>query len=383
MSELLPQRVLMTVDTVGEVWTYALDLARAFAAQGIEVALAAMGEPLSDSQRQAVDRIPRLRVFESGFRLESLKEAARDVERASEWLLRLEHRIGPDVIHLNSPVHAALPWSAPKLIVAHACRLSRWSAVQSEPLPESWDDYRREVQAGLAAADLIIAPSRAALAALAEHCGPLPCSRIIPHGRDPQLFKPAAKEEMIFASGRLTDEAKNLKTLEKIAPDLPWPIYLAGESQHAGEAGAHGTRLLGHLSPRALAAWLGRSAIYALPARYEPLGLPALEAALAGCALVLGDIPSLRETWRNRAIFVPPDDTAAWRNALLALTVEPEKRQSLAAAARARALELTLERMVTAYLAAYGDLLARPGVPEEDLEVAAFDLPQAATPAAF
>ena len=36
-------RVLMTADTVGGVWTYALDLARALAPHGVSVALATMG----------------------------------------------------------------------------------------------------------------------------------------------------------------------------------------------------------------------------------------------------------------------------------------------------------------------------------------------------
>ena len=35
---------------------------------------------------------------------------------------------------------------------------------------------------------------------------------------------------------------------------------------------------------------INTASIYALPARYEPFGLSILEAALSGCALVLGDI---------------------------------------------------------------------------------------------
>ena len=358
----LPQKVLMTADTVGGVWTYALDLSRALSERGIEVALATMGEPLSEAQRETVERIPRLRLFESTFRLEWMEEPWRDVQKASEWLLRLESRICPDVVHLNGYAHAALPWRAPKLVVAHSCVLSWWAAVKGEPAPESWDRYRTAVRAGLAAADLVVAPSSAMLTALGEHYGPLPHSRVIENGRDGRLFPAshAPKEEMVFAAGRLWDEAKNLAALERVAPEIPWPIYVAGDSQHpgGGEIRPHNTRLLGRLSPRALAAWLGRAAIYALPARYEPFGLSALEAALAGCVLVLGDIPSLREIWRNRAVFVPPDDPAALRTALLSLIENPDRRNALAAGARARGLELTPERMLDGYLAAYGELLA-------------------------
>jgi hypothetical protein len=47
-----------------------------------------------------------------------------------------------------------------------------------------------------------------------------------------------------------------------------------------------------------------------LPARYEPFGLSVLEAALSGCALVPGDIASLRGNWDGVAEFVCPDDAA-------------------------------------------------------------------------
>jgi len=277
--------------------------------------------------------------------------------------------------------HAALPWSAPKLVVAHSCVLSWWAAVKGEPAPESWDRYRTEVRAGLAAADLVVAPSSAMLTALGEHYGPLANSRVIENGRDGRLFPAshAPKEEMVFAAGRLWDEAKNLAALERVAPEIPWPIYVAGESQHpgGGEIRPHNTRLLGRLSPRALAAWLGRAAIYALPARYEPFGLSALEAALAGCVLVLGDIPSLREIWRNRAVFVPPDDPAALRTALLSLIENPDRRNALAAGARARGLELTPERMLDGYLAAYGELLAA----RQEIEADGFSVSDALEPA--
>ena len=128
----------------------------------------------------------------------------------------------------------------------------------------------------------------------------------------------------------------------------------------------HHTRLLGRLSQRALAAWLGRAAIYCLPARYEPFGLSVLEAALSGCTLVLGDIPSLREIWRHRAVFVPPDDPEALEEALSRLIADPDRRASLAAGSRARALQLTSERMVEAYLAAYGEVLAAHGAVMEE-----------------
>jgi glycogen synthase len=356
----LPRKVLMTADTVGGVWTYSLELARGLCERGVEVALATMGAPINDLQRDKAERIPGLRVFEGHFKLEWMEDPWRDVEKAADWLLNLESRICPDLVHLNNFVHGSLPWNAPTVVVGHSCVLSWWQAVKREPAPEAWDRYREEVAAGLGAAGLVIAPSAAMLASLAEHYGPLPESRVIPNGRDARLFRPTSKEDMIFSAGRLWDEAKNLEALERAAPHLPWPVFVAGESQHpdGGEIRPHNTRLLGRLSQRALAAWLGRSSLYALPARYEPFGLSVLEAALAGCALVLGDIPSLREIWRNRAVFVPPDDPEALERALVGLIQEPDRRQSLAAGAHKRALEYTPERMVEGYLQAYAHVLA-------------------------
>ncbi|HEX9942489.1 MAG TPA: glycosyltransferase family 4 protein [Thermoanaerobaculia bacterium] len=356
----LPRKVLMTADTLGGVWTYAIELARGLAERGVEVALATMGDPLNDFQREKADRIPRLKVFESTFKLEWQEDPWRDVERAGDWLLGLEDRFHPDLIHLNGYAHGSLPWGAPKMMVGHSCVLSWWRAVKGGPAPEAWERYAREVAAGLAAADLVIAPTEAMLASLTEHYGRLPRTRVILNGRDPKLFKPTAKEPIVFAAGRLWDEAKNLEALEAVAPRLPWPVFVAGENHHpdGGEARPHHTRLLGHLSQRALAAWLGRASIYCLPARYEPFGLSALEAALSGCALVLGDIPSLREIWRHRAVFVPPNDPEALEEALKTLIENPDRRASLAAGARARALQLTPERMVGSYLEAYGEALA-------------------------
>jgi glycosyltransferase involved in cell wall biosynthesis len=366
----LPRKVLMTADTVGGVWTYAMELALGLAERGVEVALATMGGPLDEFQREKAGRIPRFKLFESTFKLEWQDDPWRDVEKAGEWLLGLEERICPDLVHLNSYVHAALPWNVPKVVVGHSCVLSWWRAVKKESAPEEWDRYAAEVEMGLAAADLVVAPTGAMVSWLSEHYGPLPYTRVIPNGRDARQFRPGAKEPVVFSAGRLWDEAKNLAALEEVAQRLPWPVYVAGENHHpdGGEARPHHTRLLGRLSQRALAAWLSRSAIYALPARYEPFGLSVLEAALSGCALVLGDIPSLRETWRNRAVFVPPDDPDALETALQSLINNPDRRAALSLAARNRALELTPERMVDSYLTAYGEILARSGALSPALE---------------
>ncbi len=120
--------------------------------------------------------------------------------------------------------------------------------------------------------------------------------------------------------------------------------------------------LLGRLSTEELASWYAYAAIYALPARYEPFGLSVLEAALSGCALVLGDIASLSEIWGDAAVFVPPDDgnaKEAIAHAINTLINDSSVRTAFAAKARTRALEFTPQRMVAGYLEAYQDLIAQ------------------------
>ena len=114
---------------------------------------------------------------------------------------------------------------------------------------------------------------------------------------------------------------------------------------------------MGVLTPAEMAERLGSTAIFAAPARYEPFGLGILEAAASGCALVLGDIPSLRENWDGAALFVPPDNSGAWRTTLSCLIACDSRREALGDAARRRALAFTRERMAVRYAELYRDLV--------------------------
>ena len=60
----------MTADTVGGVWTYALELTRALQPYGIEVLLAVMGPRLSAAQHEDARQIPNLNLFKSDYKLE-------------------------------------------------------------------------------------------------------------------------------------------------------------------------------------------------------------------------------------------------------------------------------------------------------------------------
>jgi len=351
-------RILMTADTVGGVWSYALGLASEFSARGIHVALATMGRPLTDAQWLQAGAIPTLAIHESEFRLEWMQTPWEDVDAARAWLLELERRVRPDVAHLNNYAHGDLPWRAPVVLVGHSCVYSWWDAVRGGRPPDAYERYEEVVRAGLTAADRVVAPSRFMLSELTRHYGPLPHGEVIYNGTDPLRFRPGAKEPLVLTVGRLWDEAKNVQAAVQAAEFFEWPLLLAGDTRHpeGWNVDLGDVRHLGTLAPDALARWYSAASIYLAPARYEPFGLSVLEAALSGCALVLGDVPSLRELWGTVAHFVPPDSPEAIADAVNRLIEEPELREAMGARAHAAAHRFTLARCAEAYLDQYATL---------------------------
>jgi glycosyltransferase involved in cell wall biosynthesis len=282
-------KVLMTADTVGGVLTYANDLAAALDAEVVRATFGPRGAGR----------------YHRDLRLEWMDDPWDDVARAEEWLLEIEERERPDVVHLNTYAHGAAPFRASKVVVGHSCVLSWWRAVKGCAAPAEWDHYRDVVRAGLRGADAVIAPTAFMLGELEELYGPLPGRPRVIHNGSAAPVHRGPKQRFVLAAGRMWDEAKNLCALEAAARGLGAPVVIAGDGAP-----------MGRLSPARLARLRERAAVFAAPARYEPFGLAILEAARAGCSLVLGDIPSLRELWDGAARFVDPDDPAALRTAI-------------------------------------------------------------------
>lgn len=356
------RRVLMTADTVGGVWQYALELSRVLAAGGDDIVLATFGGMPTPAQQHEAAAIRGLTLLPSDLKLAWMCAPWDDVARGADWLATLADQVRPDVVHLNDFSHGDLAWGAPVLTVAHSCVLSWWQAVHDTAAPDTWGRYAAHVRASLRAADLVVAPTQAMLDATCAHYGPLPHTRVIHNGRSLPAPAPGPgvdETPMVLAAGRVWDAAKNLRALAAVAPRLSWPVCIAGadRSPDGDRIELPNVRLLGQLSSDDLAPWFARAPIYALPARYEPFGLTALEAALSGCALVLGDIDSLREVWGDAAMFVPPDDEDALAAALQALIDDPALRARQAALARARAARYTPGVMADGYRAAYSELV--------------------------
>ncbi len=366
-------RILMTADGIGGVWTYVLELGGWLTSHGVEVTVASMGSSLKPEQRRALTT-RNIRLEESTYRLEWMDEPWDDVRAAGEWLLALEARHRPDVIHLNGFAHGALPFKAPVVSVAHSSVESWWRAVYGCSAPQSYERYRQELRRGLRGAARIVAPTRAMLSALVEHepwlqrelsrlaaNSPWTRATVIENGIGPRDLNEEEKQPFVFCAGRLWDRAKNVTLLAKAAPTISWPIRCAGGAAQEGvraDVDVSSLDLLGELSLDQVKFWMQTAAVYAAPSIYEPFGLSILEAAAAGCALVLSDIPSLRELWAGACLFADPRDPEAWSCALRSLIAAPTLRRRLALGARARAQRYSAERMARAYLRTYENMTA-------------------------
>ena len=359
-------RILMTTDTIGGVWTYALELAKGLEPYGIEVGLAAMGGLPDRGQRYQVKKLSNVTLFASRFKLEWMERPWPDVEAAGKWLLSLEREFQPDLVHLNGFAHGALAWKTPVLVVGHSCVYSWFHAVRGHyPSRNEWGFYHLKTMQGLKMADAVTAPTRDMLNRLKRIYGSFTAVEPIFNAIDPARFKPRRKKNIIMTAGRVWDEAKNIQLLSRIAADLPWPVEVAGETCHpsGGDVLPEEVRCLGRLSSTELRRRMGQASIFVLPAKYEPFGLCALEAALSGCALVLGDIPSQREVWGDAALFVPPDEPVQLKVAILRLIADRDFRRKIADQCAKRAACFTADRMTRNYLDVYRRLLSGCRIP--------------------
>jgi CDP-paratose 2-epimerase len=356
-----PLHLLMTADAVGGVWTYALDLARAYAARGVRTTLAVLG-PSPDARAAAAARaIPRLELVDTGLPLDWTADDAAEIARAGAAVAALATRTKADLIHLNSPALATgNRFPAPLVGVCHSCLATWWSAVRGGEMPDDFRWRTELVRHGLLACDRVVAPTRAFAEATARLYD-LPPPLAVHNGRTPPpAARPLARARQVFTAGRLWDEGKNLAVLDAAAARVDAPCFAAGPLKGPNGAAialAH-LRTLGILAPDHVGEWLARSPVFASLARYEPFGLAVLEAAQAGCALVLSDIPTFRELWDGAAVFVPPNDPQAAAEALNVLLAAPERTDDLGAAARAAAARYTVEAMAEGMLALYAELLA-------------------------
>ena len=360
MSDARPN-ILMTTDAVGGIWTYALDLGRELARRGARVKLATLGPGLDGMKLEAA-HAAGLAVEALPFSPEWLAHGPDEVLRAGMALADLARADGVDLVHVNHPaVIAQSGFSQPVLAACHSCVATWWAAVKAEPLPADFAWQADLVSRGYRNAQVLVAPSRA-FAEATQRTYDLPAlPEVVHNGRAPDPGPSAADPvEAVFTAGRLWDEGKNAKTLDRVAALTMAPFRAAGPT-----TGPEGSAItfkhldaLGTLPEHEIRRYLGERPIYVSAARYEPFGLAVLEAAQAGCALVLSAIDSFHELWADAALFVPPTDEEGFAAAIGRLLSDAELRAEYAHAARNRARAFGLDAFADDMLNLYTATLA-------------------------
>lgn len=350
-----PRRILLTLDAVGGVWRYALDLTRSLTERGMEVVLVGLGPQPSKDQHAELEPLTRKKVFWLDEPLDWMATNAEDLRPLRTRLRHIVEDHGVELLHLNLPSQAhGLDVHRPVVAMSHSCVATWWRAVRRTPLPAELRWYLECNRHGLSRADLVLSPSRSHAAAMLRAYGPIKTLRVV-HNASESGRPLGPKEPIVLAAARWWDEGKNGRLLDLAASKSRWPVRVAGATR-----GPNGEALvfqcaqgLGQLAANDVHELMGRAAIFAAPSLFEPFGLAVLEAALSEAALVLADIPTFRELWGGAAVFADPTDAQAWAEAFDSLAANGEQRMLLGRLARARAEQFTYQRQADDLLEAY------------------------------
>ncbi len=312
--------------------------------------------PRARADQRAMLHESRVRLIETDLALEWQDPEGQNISDARRVLAGLEAKLRPDLVHLNSFREASFGWRAPivrrgpflrSLLGAGLPRHRVAGGATMAPLQRTGRCSSRRCSS------LGVPEPVASTSEIAEIYRPRSPGAVIWNGIAPGGAG-GRKQDLIFAAGRLWDRAKNIEALAAAAPGLPWPVQVAGPADASPSAAVS---WLGQLPHEVMRAHLQHAAIFVSPALYEPFGLSVLEAAAAGCALVLSDIPTFRELWSGAALFVDPADRHALHRALVHLCTDERERTRLQRAAYEHSLTYSLARMTSAYLRLYEGLL--------------------------
>jgi glycosyltransferase involved in cell wall biosynthesis len=364
--------VLVTADTLSGAWAYTRELVTGLVTRGVRVTLVSFGEIPLPEQTTWMDHLHGLEYLPTAFRLEWMQEAEEDLPESSAFLATLVREVRPDLLHLNQFCYGNLPVKAPRVVMAHGDLITFAQAVQDKSQPSSrptkW--YRDTLVRGMAGADAVVAPSAWMLDRISESYGRPERAEVIYPGRNPIFFNPyVSKDDCVLAVGRLVDSSKQVFLLTQ--QPHPIPVCIVG-AEHTVPAPRIPIRadvkvstdetsvaIRGPQTEAQLRALYSRASIFAATARYEPLGMPALEAAFSRCAIIANDIPSHREIWGDAALYFRTNDAESLAETIRQLNADRPMRRAYAELAYTRARErFTTKRMIDDCLQLYRSLLS-------------------------
>ena len=350
--------ILMTLDAVGGVWRYALDLAAGLRAHGVRCAFLGFGpEPGAEARDEAEALGP---LDWSDCPPDWLAPGPHALDAGPQAIADSARRHRVDLIQLSAPSQAAsLKVPVPVVSVVHSCLPTWFAAVRGGGVPAEYRWHLGLNAQGMATSDCVVAPSQALARMIDGAYGAGPRVEVVPNAsRAPD--RQTADEPFVLAVGRWWDQGKNGAVLDAVAGWLDWPLVMVGANEGPNGALlpiAHAQHP-GPLSHRLTQDLIGRAGIFVAPSVYEPFGLAVVEAARAAVPLVLADIPTFRELWDGAAVFFPPRDAVELASVLHGLQADPAERRRLGRAAQARAARYAPEPQLQAMLRLYARLLA-------------------------
>jgi glycogen synthase len=353
---------------VGGLGRHVEALARALAAAGHDVRVVTRGAEAA-SRSDVIDgvRVARsaLDPLAIDFTTESLLSWSQAAEHALlRAALPVVRRWRPDVVHAHdwlvaqSAVTLAQHTGAPLVATMHATEAGRHDGWLPRPLNLAIHSVERWL-ARQAAEVITCAGSAADEAVRLFELDPAHV-HVISNGIDaarwtvPARARAAARARLagdgplLVYAGRLVHEKgvqtllDALRPLRRAHPQLR--LAVAGTGYHADELRAQARRLrlgravtwLGFVAEDELAAVLAAADAVVVPSRYEPFGIVALEAAIAGAPLAVADTGGLRDLARRgvAATSFPSGDAAALAAAVSGLLADPEAARRAAVRAR-------------------------------------------------
>ncbi|MFO0956203.1 MAG: glycosyltransferase [Isosphaeraceae bacterium] len=203
-----------------------------------------------------------------------------------------------------------------------AGRLLRWVV---RTIPGPIPDWRREL---VALADRLLPNSRAEAGQAVRYLGAdRGRIRVVPNGVEARFgaIEPATGRDRVLFVGRIEPRKNLLGLIRAVRPTgLPLEVVGAvppGREDYAGRCRREGqgftlwSGACSHDDPSLEGAY-ARARVLALPSWFETPGLAALEAAMAGCAVVLTPFGSTREVFGERVEFARPGRPAEIRRAV-------------------------------------------------------------------
>ncbi len=296
---------------------------------------------------------------------------------------RIIGRIGPDLFHAP---HYVIPFFPPRATVVTIHDLMHLTRPEHDTAPKRL--YARVMlRRAVRGAARIVAVSEATRADLVSF-DPRSAAKmvVIPNGVEERFVNPVPAADLRGLREGLTVQTPYLLFLGNDKPhknlpglldafalflrrrrDGPQLVLAGGDpgrlSRREQEAEVRGiaanVKDLGIVPDDDVPALVAGAALLILPSFAEGFGLPVLEAQAAGVPVVCSDIPALRETAGEAAVFVDPAAPSSIAEGIETVLGNETVRTSLREKGRARARQFTWDKAASRTVEIYRDVLGK------------------------